>query len=115
MMTGLVVLKMVLMPSRHFFASRANSGPRWSMIGVSIARRTRSGSGEGPGMWRKCRPTVREEFLAIGSPLLKRQLLGGYRGLATGAVRSGAALVALNYECNIAVKRFSARQTSPYA
>src|SRR5215471_5445990 len=112
MMTGLLVLKMVLMPSRHFFASRANSGPRWSIIGVSIARRTRSGSGEGPGICRKWRPTVREEFLAIKSPLLIRQLLRGFRGSATGAARFRAALVALNYECNIAVKRFSARQTS---
>jgi hypothetical protein len=30
-----------------------------------------------------------------------------------GPSRPGAALVALNYECNIAVKRFSAHQTSP--
>src|SRR5262245_14995895 len=65
MTTGLVVLKMVLMPSRHFRASLANSGPRWSMIGVSIARSTRSGSGVGPGICRKWRPTVREEFFDI--------------------------------------------------
>src|SRR4029453_19266688 len=65
MTTGLVVLKMVLMPSRHFLASLANSGPRWSMIGVSIARNTRSGSGVGPGICRKWRPTVREEFFDI--------------------------------------------------
>src|SRR5262245_62614190 len=109
MMTGLVVLKMVLMPSRHFFASRANSGPRWSIMGVSIARRTRSGSGVGPGMCKKCRPTGREEFLAIGSLLLKQHLLWGFRGLATGASHQGAALVALDYECNIAVKQFSDR------
>jgi hypothetical protein len=66
MMTGLAVLKMVLMPSRHRLASLANSGPRWSMIGVSIARSTRSGSGVGPGMCRKWRPTGREEFFDIG-------------------------------------------------
>src|SRR5262249_28786592 len=65
MTTGLVVLKMVLMPSRHFRASLANSGPRWSMIGVSIARSTRSGSGVGPGICRKWRPTVGEEFFDI--------------------------------------------------
>ena len=46
------------------------------MIGVSIARRTRSGSGEGPGMCRKWRPTVREEFLAIDSPLLNGSFEG---------------------------------------
>src|SRR6476646_6809232 len=115
MITGLVVLKIVLMPSRHFLASRANSGPRWSMIGVSMARRMRSGNGEGPGMCRKWRPTVREEFLAIGSPLLKRQLLGDFVAWPRACSLLGATLVALNYECNIAVKRFSARPTSPYA
>jgi len=35
-----------------------------------------------------------------------------FRGLTTGRPGEGAALVALNYECNIAVKRFSAQQTS---
>src|SRR6266436_10111675 len=69
MMTGLAVLKMALMPSRHRLASLANSGPRWSMIGVSIARNTRSGSGVGPGMCRKWRPTGREEFLVISKSL----------------------------------------------
>src|ERR1700722_11798692 len=62
MMTGLVVLKMVLMPSRQRRASLANSGPRRSMIGVSMARRMRSGSGVVAGIWRKCRPGVRDEF-----------------------------------------------------
>src|ERR1700730_4794870 len=65
MITGLVVLKMVLMPSRHFLASLANSGPRWSMIGVSMARSTRSGSAVGPGICRKWRPTGREEVFDI--------------------------------------------------
>src|SRR5436305_1424214 len=55
MTTGLLVLKMVLIPSRHRLASRAKSGPRWSIIGVSIARSTRSGSGVGPGICRKWR------------------------------------------------------------
>src|SRR5689334_21074826 len=71
MMTGLVVLKIVLMPSRTRLASLANSGPRWSMIGVSMARRMRSGTGDGPGIWRKWRPATRDEFWAIGSPFLK--------------------------------------------
>jgi hypothetical protein len=35
------------------------------MIGVSIARSTRSGSGVGPGMCRRWRPTGREEFFDI--------------------------------------------------
>src|SRR4051812_42701307 len=68
MMTGLVVLKMVLMPSRHRFPSLANSGPRWSIMGVSMARKMRSGRGVGPGICKKWRPTGREEFLDIGHP-----------------------------------------------
>jgi hypothetical protein len=35
------------------------------MIGLSIARMTRSGSGLGPGICRKWRPTGRVEFWAI--------------------------------------------------
>src|SRR5262249_2444792 len=62
MITGLVVLKIVLIPSNTRFASLANSGPRWSIRGVSIARRMRSGRGVGPGICRKGRPAVREEF-----------------------------------------------------
>src|SRR5205823_339403 len=76
MITGLLVLKMVLMPSRHFFASLANSGPRWSMIGVSIARSTRSGSMVGPGICRKWRPTGREEFFDISKSLPARCFSG---------------------------------------
>src|SRR6266851_8427886 len=115
MITGLVVLKIVLMPSRHFLAKRENSGPRWSMMGVSIARRMRSGNGEGPGMCKKWRPTVREEFLAIDSPLLIGSFYGKFVVRPRARPGQGAALVALNYECNIAVKRFSAMRTSPYA
>src|SRR4051812_12763910 len=66
MITGLVVLKIVLMPSSARRAIFANSGPRWSMIGVSMARRMRSGTGVGPGICRKWRPAVREEFFDIG-------------------------------------------------
>ena len=70
-MTGLVVLKMVLMPSSARLASLENSGPRWSMMGVSMARRMRSGRGVGPGICRKWRPAVRDEFLdmALYRPL----------------------------------------------
>src|SRR6516164_9554362 len=81
MMTGLVVLKIVLMPSSTRLASAANSGPRWSMIGVSIARRMRSGSGVGPGICKKWRPTVREAFLDISFSLavLERDDLSSIR------------------------------------
>src|SRR5712671_1751246 len=34
----------------------ANSAPRWSMVGMSIARSTRSGTLVGPGICRKCLP-----------------------------------------------------------
>src|SRR5262244_1472346 len=68
MITGLLVLKMVLTPSSTRLASAWNSGPRWSMMGVSIARRIRSGSGDGPGICRKWRPTGRDEFLVIVGP-----------------------------------------------
>src|SRR5579871_5893753 len=69
MMTGLAVLKMVLMPSSARLASAANSGPRWSIMAVSIARRIRSGIGVGPGICRKWRPTMREAFFDIGDSL----------------------------------------------
>src|SRR6185295_17557501 len=83
MTTGLVVLKMVLMPSRAFLAILANSGPRWSMIGVSIARSTRSGSGVGPGICRKWRPGLRAEFWAI-ERLLFQLFFVGFGGPAPG-------------------------------
>src|ERR1043166_2453365 len=35
------------------------------MVGMSIARRMRSGTGVGPGICRKCRPAVRDEFFAM--------------------------------------------------
>src|SRR5580692_1445838 len=102
-MTGLVVLKMVLMPSRQRRASLANSGPRWSMIGVSMARRMRSGSGVGPGICRKCRPGVRDEFfdmifLRFSYPILvsaRRPEGAAERGIGPQARR----LAAMNDEC----------------
>ena len=36
-----------------------NSGPRWSITGMSMARRMRSGTGVGPGICRKWRPARR--------------------------------------------------------
>src|SRR5262249_33603339 len=99
MMTGLVVLKMVLMPSRQRRASLANSGPRWSMIGVSMARRTRSGRGVGPGMCRKCRPTVRDEFFDM---IFLRFFVIGAAGRAAERGDSASRtrrLAAMNDEC----------------
>src|SRR5262245_7015506 len=94
MMTGLVVLKIVLMPSRQRRVRWKNSGQRWCMIGVSRALRMRSGSGEGPGMCRKSPPAVREEFLDIGKSLTEAaRLVGGWRpagGWSREPVASGA-------------------------
>src|SRR5690242_13625832 len=56
MMTGLFVWKMRFTPSSTSLPRAWNSGPRWSMVGRSIARKTRSGTLVGPGIWRKCRP-----------------------------------------------------------
>ena len=62
MITGPAQRKIVLMPSSTRRPSLPNSGPRWSITGMSIARRMRSGTGVGPGICRKWRPAVREEF-----------------------------------------------------
>src|SRR5262249_47092351 len=53
------------------------------MVGMSIARRMRSGTGVGPGICRKCRPAVRDEFFAMDFP------------------RSCGALVAITDECDM--------------
>src|SRR4029453_6661559 len=50
------VLKIRCMPSSTSRPSRAKSRLRWSMVGRSIARSTRSGTLVGPGICRKCRP-----------------------------------------------------------
>src|SRR5437660_12402890 len=39
------------------------------MVGISIARKTRSGTGVGPGICRKWRPAVRDEFFGMELPL----------------------------------------------
>src|SRR3954454_13964263 len=68
MITGPAHLKIVLMPSSTRLPSLPNSGPRWSITGMSIARRMRSGTGVGPGICRKWRPGVREEFCGMKEP-----------------------------------------------
>src|ERR1700692_2534143 len=44
------------MPSRNSLPKLANSALRWSITGASIARKIRSGTFVGPGIWRKWRP-----------------------------------------------------------
>src|SRR5471032_1244195 len=96
MITGFVVLKIVLMPSRQRRASLANSGPLWSMTGVSIARKMRSGIGVGPGMCRAWRPGIRAEFCAIGEKFLESQWV----------LESVLWLVALNTGCHSPSSQF---------
>src|SRR5829696_7782382 len=44
------------MPAITSRPSSAKSGPRWSIVGASMARSTRSGTLVGPGICRKWRP-----------------------------------------------------------
>jgi hypothetical protein len=39
------------------------------MVGMSIARSTRSGTLVGPGIWRKCRPVWTEALDIVGAPI----------------------------------------------
>lgn len=55
-MTGSRVWKIACEPSITARQSCWNSGPRWSMTGMLMARKTRSGTGLGPGICRKWRP-----------------------------------------------------------
>jgi hypothetical protein len=61
------VLKMVFMPSSARVPTSAKPGPRWSMTWPAIARRMRSGTALGPGIWRKCLPALR--VLALLPPM----------------------------------------------
>ena len=54
--TGPEVWNIFWLPSSTLRPSSPNSALRWSMTGMSMARRTRSGTGLGPGICRKCRP-----------------------------------------------------------
>src|SRR5690242_675731 len=63
MTTGCFVWKMRLIPSSTSLPSAWNSGPRWSIVGRSMARRIRSGTLVGPGIWRKWRPAGMAKLL----------------------------------------------------
>ena len=56
MITGCLVRNTRWMAASTSRPSSANSGPRWSMVGMSMARSTRSGTLVGPGICRKCLP-----------------------------------------------------------
>ena len=55
-MTGCLVRNTRCMAASTAWPISANSGPRWSMVGMSMARSTRSGTLVGPGICRKCLP-----------------------------------------------------------
>src|SRR6202022_2623677 len=61
------------MPATISWLSSANSGPRWSIVGIAIACNTRSGTLVGPGICRKCRPLWCGEMFLIGKPLISAQ------------------------------------------
>ena len=83
MKTGLEVLKMVLMPESTLSPSALNSGPRWSITGMSMARRMRSGTGVGPGICRKCRPARRGALdMSSSAHLTEAYRIMSYRGLS---------------------------------
>src|SRR3954447_18857993 len=54
--TGPLVRKTCCRPARTSLPSSAKPGPRWSIVGASVARSTRSGTFVGPGICRKWRP-----------------------------------------------------------
>jgi len=56
MITGCFVWKISLIPSSTSSPRPLNSGPRWSIVGRSMARRIRSGTLVGPGICKKWRP-----------------------------------------------------------
>src|ERR1043166_16925 len=91
MITGPAQRKIVLMPSSTRLPSLPNSGPRWSITGMSIARRMRSGTGVGPGICRKWRPAVREEFWDIVFSRAAFDILHGARDFARApaAIKAG--------------------------
>src|SRR3982751_4624209 len=67
MITGWRVWKMRFTPSSTSLPRTWKSGPRWSMVGRSIARRMRSGTLVGPGICRKWRPAGMGELLGSAS------------------------------------------------
>src|SRR5947209_17299862 len=73
----------------------ANSGPRWSMVGISMARSTRSGTLVGPGICRKCLPVCMVIGVLPGLVLASRAaripLFDGLVPLRAGAVNASEA------------------------
>ena len=109
------VLKMSRRPSSTRLPSRPNSGPRWSIVGRSIARRIRSGTLVGPGICRKCRPECRP-FGALMIRILPRvdaqrarllrEVYVGARGGPTQALSGGAPVLSPHFTAKPMNERF---------
>src|SRR5829696_6486064 len=95
MTTGPAVLNTFCIPSMTSRPSAAKSGPRWSIVGASMARSTRSGTLVGPGICRKWRPgryIKRFHTVASGqeSEMALRDLAATLRRELAGEVRADA-------------------------
>src|SRR3954454_9148300 len=92
MITGCLVRNTRCIAASTAWPISANSGPRWSMVGISIARSTRSGTLVGPGICRKCLPvcTVMSVLpgLVLASRAARIPLFGGLVPLRAGAVNA---------------------------
>src|SRR5262249_29513766 len=67
--------------------TRANSGPRWLIIGRLIAATTRGGTGVGPGMRRLVLPRAESGCAIVGPPVVQErsEAINTPRGLACQA------------------------------
>src|SRR6185436_18341535 len=93
MITGWRVRNTRFMPSSTARPSTAKSGPRWSTVGKSIARSTRSGTLVGPGICRKCRPARRVIRGILAAPSMNAPLIPvKFSGAAALAARLRKAL-----------------------
>src|SRR6266850_4052505 len=92
MITGCLVRNTRCMAASTAWPISANSGPRWSMVGISMARSTRSGTLVGPGICRKCLPVCTVIGVLPGLVLASRAaripLFGGLVLLRAGAVNA---------------------------
>src|SRR5882757_3550300 len=89
MITGCLVRNTRWIDASTAWPSSANSGPRWSMVGMSIARSTRSGTLVGPGICRKCLPLCTVISVLPGGYLrLLRALAYHYSGGLSPARRA---------------------------
>src|SRR5208283_2968895 len=83
-----VVLNTGFKPSRQARLNSGKMGERWSSIGTTMARKTRSGTLLGPGTNRKLRPAIRLSFCDNSTPGLEPMIYEISWALA-GCIRGG--------------------------